>query len=91
MKTTATANFHLPLPEELRDQLRAEAERSGRSATSLAREALAEWLQERRRTRLRREIAAYAEACAGSPVDLDEDLEAAGLEAIGEEEGRAAG
>ena len=78
----ATANFHLPLPSDLRDMLHEEAERSGRPATALAREALIEWLHERRRSRLREEIAAYASECAGTPDDLDEELEEAGLESL---------
>lgn len=82
MRTSATSNFHLPMPADLRDLLREEAERSGRPATALAREALAEWLRERRARRLREEIVAYATACAGTPADLDEDLEHAGLEAL---------
>jgi len=79
---TATANFHLPLPSDLRDMLREEAERSGRPATALAREALIAWLEERRRSRLREDIAAYASACAGTAADLDEELEEAGLELL---------
>lgn len=35
--------------------------------------------------RLHEEIAAYAEANAGTEVDLDEDLEQAGLEALRED------
>jgi hypothetical protein len=85
MKTTATANFHLPLPGEVRDMLREEAERVGRPATAIAREALTDWLEQRRRSRLHEEIAAYASACAGTPADLDEDLEEAGLESLAEE------
>lgn len=82
MKSVATANFHLPLPRELRDLLREEAERCGRPATAIAREALIEWLEERRRSRLREEIAGYASACAGTSADLDEELEEAGLESL---------
>ncbi|MEW6490583.1 MAG: hypothetical protein AB1578_22060 [Thermodesulfobacteriota bacterium] len=90
MKTTATANFHLPLPNELRDMLREEVERSGRPATVIAREALTQWLEERRRSRLREEIAAYASACAGTPADLDEELERAGLELLTDEDAHEA-
>lgn len=82
MSSRANSNFHLPLPNDLRELLREEAERCGRPATALAREALGEWLRERRAQRLREEIAAYAEACAGSSADLDEDLEEAGLESL---------
>ena len=82
MKSVSTANFHLPLPHDLRDMLREEAERCGRPATAIAREALIEWLEERRQSRLREEIAAYASACAGTTADLDEELEEAGPESL---------
>lgn len=75
-------NFHLPLPPELHDQLREEAELSGQPATALAREALRTVLAQRRRQRLHAQIAAFASAHAGSDLDLDEDLERAGIEAL---------
>jgi hypothetical protein len=43
-------------------------------------------MAETTKQRLHKEIAAYAEANAGTDVDLDEDLEQAGLEALQEEE-----
>ena len=86
MKARAMYNFHLPLPQELHEMLRQEVEQSGQAATMLAREALRDWLRERRRRRLSAEIAAYAEDVAGTPEDLDSDLEDAGIQAIAEEE-----
>lgn len=80
-------NFHLPLTKELHRQLREEAAQSGQPATALAREALARWLAERQRQRRHRQIAAFAAAQAGTPVDLDAALEQAGLEALTGEEG----
>lgn len=81
--TTATVrNFHLPLPEQIYQALREEAATVGRPATVLAREAIEAWLHERRKTVLREAIAAYAAEHAGTPVDLDPALEAAGLEAV---------
>lgn len=77
-----TYNFHLPLPPEIHEMLRQEVERSGQPATTLAREALRDWLVQKRRERLHAEIAAFAEAHAGTALDLDEDLEKAGIEAI---------
>jgi hypothetical protein len=77
-----TFNFHLPLPQDLHAQLREEVERSGQPATSLAREALSQWLADRRKQRLHEEIAAFAAAEAGTELDLDEELEQAGLEAV---------
>ena len=66
--------------------LREEAKAAGRPATVIARQALTEWLEERSRSRLRREIAAYASACAGTSADLDEDLVEAGLESLAGED-----
>ena len=79
MKNTSMKNFHLPLPVDLYVDLRVEAERSSVTATTLARQALDEWLRQRRRSHLRREIEAYAEEVAGSPDDLDEELESAAV------------
>jgi hypothetical protein len=53
-------------------------------ATALAREAIRRWLEARRRAGLRDEIAAWAEEEAGTPGDLDEDLEVAAVEALRE-------
>lgn len=77
MKSASMKNFHLPLPEDLYGDLRAEAERSSVTATTLARQALEEWLRQKRRSHLRREIETYATEVAGTPDDLDEELESA--------------
>lgn len=82
------SNFHLPLPPDLRDMLHDEAERSGQPATVLAREALQSWLAQRRRQRLHEEIAAWANEHAGTDLDLDPDLEQAGLEILESESSR---
>jgi hypothetical protein len=73
-------NFHLPLPEQTYDRLRAEADRSHVPATSLAREAIDMWLKQQARKARHAEISAYADEAAGSLHDLDPDLESAGLE-----------
>ena len=73
-------NFHLPLPEETYTRLRAEAERTRVSATSLAREAIDLWLRQSMRRARHEGIAAYAAEMAGTNFDLDPDLEAAGLD-----------
>ncbi len=80
MPSPAMFNFHLPLPGDLHQMLREEAEQAGQSATSLAREALLQWLKQRQRLRLHAEIAAYAKAQAGTELDLDEQLEETSLE-----------
>jgi hypothetical protein len=76
------SNFHLPLPPELHEMLHDEAKHSGQPATALAREALQSWLIQRRRQRLHEEIAAWAAEHAGTGLDLDSDLERAGLEIL---------
>ena len=75
-------NFHLPLPQELHEMLRAESEASGEPATNLAREALADWLKRRKKERRHAEIVAFAAEHAGTGFDLDPDLEAAGIEVL---------
>jgi hypothetical protein len=82
MASRASINFHLPLTPELHDQLREEAELSGQPATIVAREALRTNLTQRRKQRLHAEIAAFAVEHCGSELDLDKDLEQAGLEAL---------
>jgi hypothetical protein len=73
-------NFHLPLSEQTYTLLRAEAERGHVPATVLAREAIECWLRQQRRKERHDRIAAYAAEMAGTPLDLDPDLEAAGIE-----------
>lgn len=72
-------NFHLPLPEQTYARLRAEAERTGVPATTLAREAVDCWLRQQFRKTRHDEIAAYATEMAGTHLDLDSDLESAGI------------
>lgn len=73
-------NFHLPLPELTYTRLRAEAERTQVPATTLAREAVDEWLRHQSRKARQDAIAAYAMEMAGTRLDLDADLESAGIE-----------
>ncbi len=75
-------NFHLPLPEQTYTQLRAEAERTQVPATALAREAIDLWLRHQLRKARHEAIAAYAEKMAGTNLDLDPDLELAGIERL---------
>jgi predicted DNA-binding protein len=82
MSARASINFHLPLTPELHEQLRQEAEHSGQPATTVAREALQTSLAERRKQRLHAQIAAFASEYGGSDLDLDEELERAGIEAL---------
>ena len=73
-------NFHLPLPEQTYSQLRAEAERAQVPATILAREAIDAYLRQQLRKARHAAISAYAEKMAGTPFDLDPELESAGIE-----------
>ncbi len=86
MKNSAMKNFHLPLPEDLYTELRAEAERSHVPTTTLARQALEQWLREKRRSELRYAIEAYAAETAGSEADLDEALEHVAVEVLLQDE-----
>jgi len=79
-------NFHLPLPEQTYDELRTEAERLRVPATSLARQALQEWLRAKKKLATRQAIAAYASEMAGTELDLDPRLEATALEFLLESE-----
>jgi len=73
-------NFHLPLPDETYDRLRTVAERSKVPATSLAREAIDLWLRQEYRKARHEAIAAFAAKAAGTELDLDPELESAGIE-----------
>ena len=75
-------NFHVPLPEPIYGRLRAEAERAQVPATTLARDAIDAWLKQREQQALHDAIAAYAEEMAGTEMDLDPELEAAGSEVL---------
>jgi hypothetical protein len=80
----AVKNFHLPLPEKTYTDLRTEARRSQVPATSLARQAVEEWLKARRRSERKRQIAAFAAEAGGGGLDLDRDFEAAAIEFLRE-------
>ncbi len=73
-------HLHLPLAEDIHSALMNEAQRRGTSATTLAREAVERLLLEARSQALETELEAYIRAEAGGPHDLDEALEAAGVE-----------
>ena len=75
-------NFHLPLPERTYAELRTHAERMQVPATSLAREAIDLWLRQQLRKARHEAIASYAAEMAGSNLDLDPELESAGIEQL---------
>ena len=80
--TSATKNFHLPLPEALYDELRSAAREVDQPATRFAQELMRAGLEEWHRARRRQQIAAYARQVAGSTEDLDPDLERAAIDSL---------
>lgn len=81
MRTPVRKNIHVPLPLDLHEGLREQAERLGTPATTLARTAIEEWVERAQRAQLEEELRRYVAAMAGSAADLDEALEEAGGEA----------
>jgi|PersoiStandDraft_1058852.scaffolds.fasta_scaffold241025_2 predicted DNA-binding protein len=81
MKSTVRS-FHLALPANLYEELRAEARRRGRPATAVARQVIEDGLRALRRQELAEEIAEYARENAGTSADFDAELEVAGIESL---------
>ncbi|HET6386329.1 MAG TPA: hypothetical protein VFJ58_23295 [Armatimonadota bacterium] len=82
-------NFHVPLPENLYEKLQSEAGRVHEPATVVARQAIENWIEQRKTTALHESIAAYAAEHGGTAVDLNPDMEAATIESwIAAEEGQ---
>jgi hypothetical protein len=73
-------SFCLPRSEQTYARLRAEAERTQLPATTLAREAINAWLRAQARKARYEEVAAYAVEVIGTDLDLDAELESAGIE-----------
>jgi predicted DNA-binding protein len=80
MAAKAKRNLHVPLPETLHRRLRAESGRLGLPATTLARNAIEAWIEERDRLEVHDAIVEYARDMAGSAADLDDNLEKAAVE-----------
>ena len=80
--------FHLPLSDEMYDALRDEAAAEHRPATEVVRDALSRGIQAQRRQRLADEIRLFAEAEAGTALDLDTELEAASIASLIAADGR---
>ena len=77
-------NFHVALPQRTYSALRAEAERTQVPAPVLAREAIDSWLRQQARKARHDAIAVYAAEMAGTTVDLDRELESAGVKLFAE-------
>lgn len=72
-------NLTVPLPEDVYASL-IEAERSNRPATSIAREAIEAGLRGCQKAARHQAIAEFARDFAGTELDLDPQLEAAGYQ-----------
>jgi hypothetical protein len=86
MKSKKQRHIHLLMKEDLYEDLRTEAQRTGVPATAVVREAVSEYLTKKKREALEKEITEYAEKHAGTDVDLDPALEAASIEFLLEDE-----
>ena len=86
MKAATQHNFHVPLPASVYQRLRSEAERQHKPATQLVKQAVEYWLAEQEKLALHEEIARYALETAGTADDLDEPLEAVGIEHLNDQE-----
>lgn len=84
-------HLNVPLEEDLYLRLRAEAERTGRPATRIVREAIERFLEDTRRLAVHEAIASYAAAVAGTRDDLDPELEAAAVELLRDGDAAAGG
>ena len=72
-------NLHVPLPEDVHAELKAQAQRVGEPATVLARRAIEERVRALKRQQIDAEITEYANAVAGTIDDFDPAVSAAGL------------
>jgi len=86
MKNAIAHNFHVPLPAGTYQRLRSEAQRQHKPATQLVKQAVEYWLAEQEKMALHEGIARYAQESAGTADDLDDFLEAAGVEHLNDRE-----
>ena len=84
MSLETATSIELPLASDVWNLLQDEAARSGQPTTSLVSDVVTNWVRERHRQLVAREIAEFAAAQAGSELDLDHDLECAAVEALSE-------
>ena len=82
MNNTATHNFHLPLPEDLYQALRKEAEQANQPLTQFTREILKSWFKQKHQLTIEEQIAEYAVRYAGTEFDLDPTLEKVGIDHV---------
>lgn len=67
--------LHVAVSTGVYSHLRAESERSGQPTTVLVRKAVEAWLAQRDKETLHDAIVRYARSAAGTPADLDPELE----------------
>jgi len=77
--------IHIPMPDHLHQALKAEASLTRRPASEIIREALVCWLESVRKRRVADQIRLFAEEVGGSSLDLDQDMERAGIELLHDE------
>lgn len=80
MSVATPKNLHVPLPPKLYRALRDAADRAGRPATQVAREAIVQWLHAERRREAEDDLREYVVEMAGTEHDLLEDIQAAAAE-----------
>ncbi|MDZ7801792.1 MAG: hypothetical protein U5K81_13525 [Trueperaceae bacterium] len=80
MPATSKKNLHVPLPPELHSALKEQSNRLRTPATTLAREAIEEWIRLRKREQVAQELRAYADEMAGTDADVDPAWEDAGVD-----------
>ncbi len=78
-------NLHVPLSGLLHGRLREAAERTGKPATVLAREAIEAYLCQLNKEAIDARLTEWALEMAGSELDLDPALEQASLEFLRED------
>ena len=86
--STGTRNLHVPLPSDVYESLRKEAQRLGRPTTQVARDAILQLLVSKRREAVAQALTAYAREAGGTTDDLDPALEQAGVECLMQPEKR---
>jgi len=74
--------LHVALSTGVYSRLRAESKRSGQPTTVLVREAVETWLAQWEKETLHDAIVRYARSAAGTPADLDPEMESAAVRYI---------
>lgn len=78
--STSKKHLHVPLPTDVHEDLKAQAQRVGEPATVIARRAIEDRVRVLQREQIADEISEYARAVAGTVDDYDPAIEAAGTD-----------